>query len=672
MGQVFLSYARQDGLFAEKLARVLENAGHNVWWDRRLDSGEEFSAEIETALNQSNVVLVAWSAQSVRSRWVRDEAAFGGDTGRLVPVSIDGTLPPMGFRQFHSMDLSGWKGGTRDRRTAELLHSVERRMKSPAPTEARATGEEGSRRRAAARYTRTMWWAAAAAVLLVAILSGGLWLWMNHSRQSGAPTKPTMTLLAFTTATADPQLREIASETRDSLSSTLAQSGIPVKLLGAPPQASNSAGDYVISGNFSRDGDKVVGTLHLDEAAHGVSLTSYRFEAAGDDVRNLPERIGVQMAGNISGSVELMVLDRGQPTDPTLLAELMQSSNSLNDFLQRYQNAKLVVAKAPDLRPAQAALAYYTSFVLDAFPLDQRMTAVAEARRAYDKARELDPSAGDIEGAWCFLHSDALWRECEDHLRAGIARSADDDWLDEFLANTLKQVGRFDEAAQLQQLSYTHDPYAPMKIGHMLMMLEYTRADKDADELSRNGSRWWPEFKGSFVRNRVMGLLVRGDFPGIRRLSQQPDVKDNSAFQGSAAIISALDSNSVAALRRACAAVFGSDLNSVPPFLPLQCLVAFNSLGDEDSAYTLADKMYSKRLGRTPAETEQIWLNDPEGGAPLQMVTSATAAPMRRDPRYIALAQRTGLLDYWRSGRPPDFCRPPHPEPVCGELLKRS
>jgi len=82
--------------------------------------------------------------------------------------------------------------------------------------------------------------------------------------------------------------------------------------------------------------------------------------------------------------------------------------------------------------------------------------------------------------------------------------------------------------------------------------------------------------------------------------------------------------------------------------------------------------MYPKRLGRTPAETERIWLNDPDGGAPLSLVTSAAAAPMRRDPRYLALAQRTGLLDYWRSGRPPDFCKPPHSEPVCVQLLKRS
>ena len=76
--------------------------------------------------------------------------------------------------------------------------------------------------------------------------------------------------------------------------------------------------------------------------------------------------------------------------------------------------------------------------------------------------------------------------------------------------------------------------------------------------------------------------------------------------------------------------------------------------------------------GASKLMTERIWINEPDGGAPPQLVTSAAAAAFRRDPRFLPLAQRTGLLAYWRSGRAPDFCRPPHPEPVCRQLLKRG
>ena len=308
----------------------------------------------------------------------------------------------MGFRQFHSMDLSGWKGGQRDKRTNALIQSIERRINPPAANGATGTVARKPMGGPAGGRIVNPWWAAAAAVLLVTIVGAGSWFWTNRSGRSGPPTKPTMALLAFTTASPDAGLHQLASEARDSLSQTLSQSGIPVKLLTSAPQPGSSSGDYLISGDFSKDGDKVVGTLHLDEAAHGVTLASYRFQATGDDVRNLPERIGVQMAGNLSWSEPLMILDKRHPTDPTLLATLMQRSNYLSDFLQRYQNAKEVVAKAPDLREAQVGLAYYTSFVLDALPADQRAAAVADARHAFDKARELQPEMGDIEGAWCF------------------------------------------------------------------------------------------------------------------------------------------------------------------------------------------------------------------------------------------------------------------------------
>jgi hypothetical protein len=379
----------------------------------------------------------------------------------------------------------------------------------------------------------------------------------------------------------------------------------------------------------------------------------------------------VQMAGNLSWSEPLMSLDKGHQTDPALLAELMQSNNYSSDFLQRYQNAKRVLAKAPNLREAQASVAYYTSFILDALPIDQRVAAVADARHAFDKARELDPQLGDIEGAWCSLHSDALFRDCEDHLRAGIARSPDDNWLNEYLAERLEEVGRFDEAVQLRQLSYTQDPYVPFKIGYMLQTLEFTGATSDANALNQNGDRWWPEFKPSFVRHRLFGLLDRGDFHGIARLALHRDVSDSPPLRAIGAIISAIDSKSVPQLRQACVVALGADPKSGPELLMIECLAAFNALGDDDDVYALADKLYPRRIGRAPSETEQIWLDDPGGGGSTQFVVTLTAAPMRRDPRFIPLAQRTGLLDYWRSGRAPDFCKRPHYEPVCKQLLNR-
>jgi hypothetical protein len=125
MAQVFLSYDRDDGAKARAIAQALERAGHSVWWDLHVRGGTQYAKVIDEALKASDAVVVLWSAQSIESAWVRDEAAAGRDSGRLVPVSLDRTEPPLGFRQFQTIDFSQWKGRGRPALLRTLLADVE-------------------------------------------------------------------------------------------------------------------------------------------------------------------------------------------------------------------------------------------------------------------------------------------------------------------------------------------------------------------------------------------------------------------------------------------------------------------------------------------------------------------------------------------------------------------
>jgi adenylate cyclase len=110
MAKVFLSYAREDADAARQLAQAVGAAGHEVWWDEHIHGGSRFTSAIDQALKNAEAVIVLWSPASVESAWVQDEAAEGRDNGRLVPVLIGKTKPPLGFRQFQSVDLSRWNG----------------------------------------------------------------------------------------------------------------------------------------------------------------------------------------------------------------------------------------------------------------------------------------------------------------------------------------------------------------------------------------------------------------------------------------------------------------------------------------------------------------------------------------------------------------------------------
>ena len=124
MARVFLSYARTDAGCANRLAALLTQAGHQVWWDRELQGGSRFASEIDKALSDAEAVVVLWSAASVESAWVQDEAAEGRDSGRLVPVVIDDVRPPLGFRQYQSIQLVDLAGEKEPERLEELIRAL--------------------------------------------------------------------------------------------------------------------------------------------------------------------------------------------------------------------------------------------------------------------------------------------------------------------------------------------------------------------------------------------------------------------------------------------------------------------------------------------------------------------------------------------------------------------
>ena len=70
-------------------------------------------------------MIVLWSKTSTHSDWVRDEAARGRDRKCLVPISLDGSKPPLGFRQYHTIDLSKWHGRTHEPQFGAVLRCIE-------------------------------------------------------------------------------------------------------------------------------------------------------------------------------------------------------------------------------------------------------------------------------------------------------------------------------------------------------------------------------------------------------------------------------------------------------------------------------------------------------------------------------------------------------------------
>jgi hypothetical protein len=177
---VFLSYSRADRKGALAIVRVLESAGYGVWWDGLLEGGERFSRTTEAALAGARAVVVLWSKTSAGSHWVHDEATRGRESGRLVPLSLDGSLPPLGFGQFQSIDVSHALGKPASEPMRKLLRAVAALHEGPAPAwpAPRAELASPTRRRIVA-----------AAGLAVVAAGSGLLLW--RARDAGTAARGT-------------------------------------------------------------------------------------------------------------------------------------------------------------------------------------------------------------------------------------------------------------------------------------------------------------------------------------------------------------------------------------------------------------------------------------------------------------------------------------------------
>lgn len=150
MKDVFIACADPDAPRAGRLIRALERAGFSVWTHADLPGGENWRAQVEAALESATSVVVLWTKHSVGpgGEFVRDEARWARERGRLVPVFFENVDPPLGFGELQSVDLTRWGGSHRNPSFKDLCAAIRARAEGIAVPPAR-----GPRKRVMRRIT---------------------------------------------------------------------------------------------------------------------------------------------------------------------------------------------------------------------------------------------------------------------------------------------------------------------------------------------------------------------------------------------------------------------------------------------------------------------------------------------------------------------------------------
>ena len=180
MSDIFISYASEDRDRAQDLADALISRGWSVWWDRKIPLGESYDEVIEKALGESKCAIVLWSAMSVASEWVRNEASEAKRRGILVPVFLETVDAPLAFRLLNGADLHDWQAGTPHSEFDQLVERVAELLGKPqssAPTESVRKSRSQAREQPSEFGRRFPWARLSTVFIAVVAIAIGLFIY---------------------------------------------------------------------------------------------------------------------------------------------------------------------------------------------------------------------------------------------------------------------------------------------------------------------------------------------------------------------------------------------------------------------------------------------------------------------------------------------------------------
>lgn len=623
MAGVFLSYDHDNAAKARSIALALEKAGHSVWWDLHVRSGSQFSKVIEESLNAADVVVVLWSKHAVDSAWVRDEAAFGRDTGRLVPVTLDGTEPPLGFRQFQTIDFSQWRG----RRSSAVL----RTLLDDITAIARNRGDSAGQLEAAATVTaqtsvsRPRFWLPVAGISAALVAAGSYWLLSTGSNG------PTTLAVSASDSSYEPMAQNLLLDL-NSLGSVQAGS---LQLLGVDGNQGSDLAFKVGGASSSAGGTDLV----LTNGKGGAILWSKQFDRGLGSVADLRQRMAYT-AGRVLDCAMAGLHPGGKPLRAQTFKLFLTGCSQYAETNDETRSSAIplfeqVVKDAPYFKGGWANLLLAeTNSVEEDSSRDRK-----NLRRYLAQAQKLDPVMPEATLAEVTLLPTREFGEALRLLNQAVERDAGNALVISARSFALAKVGRMTEAVADAKEAARLDPTSPETTNNFVLTLAYSgRIDAARAELQR-AERLWAG-TGRLQELQYAFQLRFGDPKQMLKSEQYREA--NSRLQ---------------LYYRTRADPTPANIDRFMAFLA--GLYSRRGLTAQDVIG------HSQAYGELHRENELYALifrlrPDEDLSALSAVVFRPSLRKFRHDPRFMIVAKRTGLLDYWTTtGKWPDFCFEP-------------
>ena len=634
MADVFLSYKREDRDRAMLIVAALRAAGRTVWWDEGVTPRQAWDAIIEQEIAAAASVVVLWSPRSVVSDWVRTEAHYAQNHSKLVPVLIEPCTIPLAFMLKQAVNLSSWRGARSDPEWRTLMEWLD--------TESHATNApsspEGKRAR---RFGKRGVAFVTAAIAIVGLLLA----FFAHRIGADHATQPSISVAPFETPPGDQIAASFSQGFAADLAQIIVSGGSKLKVLDATDPATGHVypTDFTLNGSVRSVSGNLHATLTLNSAADGAIIWSTSLTRPVADADAMHHEAEVRMGAVFVCALDQTARDRSIVSLDALkvylqACELLPSSHDL----QTRKLLRDVTALAPNFAQGWATLAEWNGFIFGVGD-DNADEARKQALDAAARALAIDPHNSAAWVARSMTKSQiSEWSAAQADLTQALTLNPDEPIGNYFYANNLANVGRISEALDYYMRAANSGPQFEPKTYRVIETLADLDRIDEAQTMLATALKTWPD--SDDLRNFALDLAVRYTDPTKAAATLDDPALTAGLSQAYLHLlrleVDARAHPSPATVDAAAVAIKARYIGSDAAFT---AAIHYIVIGRNDDAYASIGTI------QTPLMIAPYVDNPAPFFRPY-------AAKFRADPRFMALADKLGLVAIWRATKWPDFC----------------
>ncbi len=667
-GEIFISYRRADMAWAKLLHDQLKAEGVEAWYDTQIGAGQDWRVATANALEASQIFVLLFTANAALSKDIAKELAAATLENKLIiPVRLENIQPKGAF--LYELASRNWINAFEDTeaKLEELAKGLAQLVRTGTRDDSVLPFERTNGSKSPpppARGPKTIPALIGGAALVIALAAGGLF-W-QHTRPAATPpqaqSQPAasrVAVLPFEMLGGNGDARTFADTISEPIVATLNDAQVQTvsredaKTLsgtGRDAAAAKLGVEFIVNGSV-QSGDKGLRvTVHLDHVLTHATVWTASYDQQGLTASEFQSQIAADIFSIAHSAIHARRDDSAEMDDVALGLVLRKNTTvwalTPASLVEQRDLAREIIARAPKYVPGYLALSQMSSEMMKYASPDEVGQLRADAAEAAHKALALDPNNSEAYVALGMQVPNGRWAEREALYRRAMAAAHNAPSL--YLADELSAVGRLREALALYTRAQAQAPTAQPLYAHVAITQVETGHLAEGLSLINRAATIWPS---SFVIWQAR-FYILANFGHVDEARAMLDATQNipTSLQGGSMVrrsfLDALKPGAPAAKAAALKAIHSAmaagniDVN--------EGLQMIARLGDLDGAFTLAGTLLRPNDFRQGlAITRMILFRSPADG-------------MRRDPRFMPLAAKVGLVDYWeKAGKWPDFCAEP-------------